>query len=221
MTRILVVDNYDSFVFNLVQYLGQLGAECEVRRNDEIDHAEVGRAGRRRHPAVARARARPAEAGVCVEMVRWAAGRLPVLRRVPRAPGDRRGVRRRWSTGPPELLHGRTSLVHHDGVGVLAGLPDPFTATRYHSLAVVDGTVPGRARGHRADRRRRDHGAAAPRRCRSRACSSTPSRCSPRAATGCWPTGSPTCGDRRRRGPGAAAGGRTSSGCGSAPSDAV
>jgi para-aminobenzoate synthetase component 2 len=140
VTRILVVDNYDSFVFNLVQYLQQLGAECIVRRNDQVGTDEVDGLGvdgilLSPGPGV------PAEAGVTEEMVRWSAGRIPVLgvclghQAIAEVFGgvvDRAG----------ELLHGRTSTVLHDGLGVLAGLPQPFTATRYHSLAVVEGTVP-------------------------------------------------------------------------------
>lgn len=140
MTRILVVDNYDSFVFNLVQYLQQLGAECVVRRNDEVSTAEVATLAvdgvlLSPGPGV------PADAGVTEEMVRWCAGRLPVLgvclghQAIAEVFG---GVVDRAE----ELLHGRTSTVRHDGKGVMAGLPQPFTATRYHSLAVLEGTLP-------------------------------------------------------------------------------
>ncbi|SDO58011.1 anthranilate synthase, component II [Nakamurella panacisegetis] len=140
MTRILVVDNYDSFVFNLVQYLQQLGAECIVRRNDEVttaDAALLAVDGVLLSPGPGT----PAGAGVTEEMVRWSAGHLPVLgvclghQAIAEVFG---GVVDRAE----ELLHGRTSEVRHDGRGVLAGLPQPFTATRYHSLAVVEGTVP-------------------------------------------------------------------------------
>lgn len=140
MTRILVVDNYDSFVFNLVQYLQQLGAECIVRRNDEVTTAELAGLdvdGVLLSPGPGT----PADAGVTEEMIRWCAGRTPVLgvclghQAIAEVFG---GVVDRAE----ELLHGRTSVVQHDGQGVLAGLPQPFTATRYHSLAVVDGTVP-------------------------------------------------------------------------------
>ena len=138
--RILVVDNYDSFVFNLVQYLYQLGAECEVLRNDEVStaHAQDGFDGVLLSPGPGT----PEEAGVCVEMVRHcAATGVPVfgvclgMQSMQVAYG---GVVDR----APELLHGKTSLVHHTGAGVLAGLPSPFTATRYHSLAVDPATVP-------------------------------------------------------------------------------
>ena len=139
MTRILVIDNYDSFVFNLVQYLQQLGAECIVRRNDEVTTAEVAELDVQGvllspGPGI------PADAGITEELVRWCAGRMPVLgvclghQAIAEVFG---GVVDRAE----ELLHGRTSAVQHDGRGVLAGLPQPFTATRYHSLAVVTGTV--------------------------------------------------------------------------------
>jgi para-aminobenzoate synthetase component II len=136
--RILVVDNYDSFVFNLVQYLGQLGADVVVRRNDEVAPDEGrGFDGVLLSPGPGT----PADAGVCLAMVRELAGAVPILgvclghQAIAEAYGavvDR----------APELLHGKTSLVHHDGDGVFAGLPDPITATRYHSLAIEPGTVP-------------------------------------------------------------------------------
>ncbi|WP_431958988.1 aminodeoxychorismate/anthranilate synthase component II [Actinacidiphila sp. bgisy160] len=138
--RILVVDNYDSFVFNLVQYLYQLGAECEVLRNDQVElaHAQDGFDGVLLSPGPGT----PEEAGVCVDMVRHcAATDVPVfgvclgLQSMAVAYG---GVVDR----APELLHGKTSLVTHEGRGVFAGLPTPFTATRYHSLAVERETVP-------------------------------------------------------------------------------
>ncbi|MER6441667.1 MULTISPECIES: aminodeoxychorismate/anthranilate synthase component II [unclassified Streptomyces] len=138
--RILVVDNYDSFVFNLVQYLYQLGAECEVLRNDEVStaHAQDGFDGVLLSPGPGA----PEQAGVCVEMVRHCADTgVPVfgvclgMQSMQVAYG---GVVDR----APELLHGKTSLVEHEGRGVFAGLPSPFTATRYHSLAAEPETVP-------------------------------------------------------------------------------
>ncbi|MET7514680.1 aminodeoxychorismate/anthranilate synthase component II [Streptomyces sp. NPDC005480] len=139
-SRILVVDNYDSFVFNLVQYLYQLGAECEVLRNDEVGtrHAQDGFDGVLLSPGPGA----PEQAGVCVEMVRHCAETgVPVfgvclgMQSMQVAYG---GVVDR----APELLHGKTSLVRHEGRGVFAGLPNPFTATRYHSLAAEPDTVP-------------------------------------------------------------------------------
>ena len=137
-SRILVVDNYDSFVYNLVQYLAQLGAECTVLRNDEVDLDQVTTFDGvllSPGPGV------PEDAGVCVPLVREFAGRVPIfgvclgLQAMAVAYGATVGR-------APELLHGKTSLVEHEGVGVLAGLPNPFTATRYHSLAVDTSTVP-------------------------------------------------------------------------------
>ncbi|MGW6295856.1 aminodeoxychorismate/anthranilate synthase component II [Streptomyces sp. NPDC055058] len=139
--RILVVDNYDSFVFNLVQYLYQLGAECEVLRNDEVSTAHV-RGGRFDGVLLSPGPGTPERAGVCVEMVRHcAATGVPVfgvclgMQSMQVAYG---GVVNR----APELLHGKTSPVTHEGKGVFAGLPSPFTATRYHSLAAEPTTVP-------------------------------------------------------------------------------
>ena len=136
--RILIVDNYDSFVFNLAQYLGQLGAEVDVRRNDAVATTEVaGYDGVLLSPGPGD----PHGAGVSMEMVRVCAGRVPLLgvclghQAIGAVFG---GVVSR----APELLHGKTSMVHHTGAGVLAGLPDPFRATRYHSLAVERGSVP-------------------------------------------------------------------------------
>jgi para-aminobenzoate synthetase component II len=140
MTKILVVDNYDSFVFNLVQYLAQLGAEVAVRRNDQIGlddplFAEVDGVLLSPGPG------RPEDAGICVELIRAVAERTPIFgvclghQAIAVAYG---GTVER----APELLHGKTSEVEHAGLGVLAGLPDPFTATRYHSLAVVEADLP-------------------------------------------------------------------------------
>ena len=137
-TRILVVDNYDSFVYNLVQYLAQLGAECTVRRNDAVtpvEAADFDGVLLSPGPGV------PEDAGVCVPIVEELAGSVPVfgvclgLQAIAVAYGAK-------VTRAPELLHGKTSQVHHSGAGVLVGMADPFTATRYHSLAVDPTTVP-------------------------------------------------------------------------------
>ena len=138
--RILVIDNYDSFVFNLVQYLGQLGAECEVRRNDEITVADVAgfeAAGVLLSPGPGT----PDRAGIMMDVIREYAGRIPMLG-VCLGHQAIGAVFGGTVTRAPELLHGKTSEVRHTGVGVLAGLPDPFTATRYHSLAVLPETLP-------------------------------------------------------------------------------
>ncbi|MDR7280111.1 aminodeoxychorismate/anthranilate synthase component II [Catenuloplanes atrovinosus] len=138
--RILVIDNYDSFVFNLVQYLGQLGAECEVRRNDEIGTADVGRSGAA-GVLLSPGPGTPERAGIMMDVIREYAGKIPLFGVClgHQAIGAAFGA---TVTHAPELLHGKTSLVSHKGEGVLAGLPDPFTATRYHSLAVLPETLP-------------------------------------------------------------------------------
>ncbi|WP_229076739.1 aminodeoxychorismate/anthranilate synthase component II [Actinoplanes sp. DH11] len=138
--RVLVIDNYDSFVFNLVQYLGQLGAECEVRRNDEISVAEVGESGAA-GLLLSPGPGTPERAGIMMDVIKAYAGKIPMFGVClgHQAIGAAFGA---TVTRAPELLHGKTSEVHHGGDGVLAGLPDPFTATRYHSLAVLPETLP-------------------------------------------------------------------------------
>jgi para-aminobenzoate synthetase component II len=139
--KILVVDNYDSFVYNLVQYLAQIGAEVDVWRNDDPRFADPGFSAGFNGMLLSPGPGTPEEAGVCVEVVRSQAGRLPIfgvclgLQSIGVAYG---GVVDR----APELLHGKTSLIHHQGIGVLTGLPSPFTATRYHSLAIEPATLP-------------------------------------------------------------------------------
>ena len=134
-TKILVVDNYDSFVFNLVQYLQQLGAECTVVRNDAVraeDAANYDGVLISPGPGV------PEKAGVSVEMIKYCG-----VKKIPvfgvclghQAIGVAFGA---TVSRAPELLHGKTSLVHHHQQGVLADLPSPFTATRYHSLCVSE-----------------------------------------------------------------------------------
>ena len=143
--RILVVDNYDSFVFNLVQYLGQLSAECIVRRNDEVTPDEVEAGDVDGAPVdgvlLSPGPGAPEDAGVCVAMVERLAGKLPLFGVC--LGHQAIGVAYGATVGrAPELLHGKTSEVHHKSIGVLSGLPDPFTATRYHSLAVFEETIP-------------------------------------------------------------------------------
>ena len=139
MTRILVVDNYDSFVYTIVGYLNQLGAETVVVRNDAVaEHAERGYDGVLISPGPGTPRA----AGSSMDVIAGCAQEgVPMLGVClgHQALGEVFGA---TVTHAPELMHGKTSLVAHEGQGVLAGLHTPFTATRYHSLAVVDGTVP-------------------------------------------------------------------------------
>jgi len=137
---VVVLDNYDSFTFNLVQYLGELGADVRVIRNDAIDVAGLAAlepAGVLLGPGPGA----PPAAGVTLEVIRELGGRLPMLgvclghQALAEAFG---GTIVRAS----RLMHGRTSPIHHDGRGVFEGLPDPFTATRYHSLIVEEDSVP-------------------------------------------------------------------------------
>lgn len=139
-TKILVVDNYDSFVFNLVQYLAQLGAECTVRRNDEV---EISDARSYDGVLISPGPGIPEEAGVSIELVKFCAQeQIPLLgvclghQAIGVAFG---GVVSR----APELLHGKTSQVHHNDKSVLHGLRDGFTATRYHSLAIERDSIEG------------------------------------------------------------------------------
>ena len=137
--RVLVVDNYDSFVYNLVQYLAQLGAECEVRRNDVVTDEDVAAAdGVLFSPGPGT----PDRAGRTMELVqRCAAERKPVF-------GvclGHQAIGAVWGgtvERAPELLHGKVSEIEHSGAGVFAGLPQPFIATRYHSLIVRADTIP-------------------------------------------------------------------------------
>ena len=132
--RILVIDNYDSFVYNLVQYLGQLGAEPIVRRNDALELDEVGALGIC-GALVSPGPGRPEDAGVSVPLVRTFAGQFPILGVClgHQAVGYAFGAS---VVRAAQLLHGKTSQVSHDGAGIFDGLPNPFTATRYHSLVV-------------------------------------------------------------------------------------
>ncbi|GAA4611275.1 aminodeoxychorismate/anthranilate synthase component II [Saccharopolyspora hordei] len=137
--RVLVVDNYDSFVYNLVQYLAQLGADCVVRRNDVVTDDEVAEAD---GVLLSPGPGTPDRAGRTMELIqRCAAERKPVL-------GvclGHQAIGAVWGgvvERAPELLHGKVSEIHHSGAGVFAGLPEPFIATRYHSLIVRADTVP-------------------------------------------------------------------------------
>ena len=138
--RVLVIDNYDSFVYNLVQYLGELGAEPIVHRHDAITTAEAAEL----EPdavLVSPGPGRPEDAGVSTSIIHWAAGRVPVL-------GVCLGhqcIGAAWGGNvvrAPEVMHGKTSRIHHEGAGVFAGLPSPFEATRYHSLIVDRPSLP-------------------------------------------------------------------------------
>ena len=137
---LLLIDNYDSFTYNLYQYLSELGAEVRVERNDRITLAEVEAMAPERI-VISPGPGTPKEAGLSNEIIRTFAGKVPILgvclghQCIGQAFG---GV----VAGAGEIMHGKTSVVHHDGKGVFEGLPEPFEAIRYHSLAIQPDTVP-------------------------------------------------------------------------------
>ncbi len=139
MTRVLVVDNYDSFVYNLVQYLAQLGSEVTVRRNDEIDFHTLSQFD---GLLISPGPGTPESAGQSIELVQWAAANAVPLLGVCLGHQAIAVAFGATVSRAPELLHGKTSSVFHSGVGLLADLPSPFTATRYHSLAIEAVTLP-------------------------------------------------------------------------------
>lgn len=137
---LLLIDNYDSFTYNLVQFLGELGAQCEVRRNDTLS-IEAALALRPDAIVLSPGPGMPERAGICVDLVRAAAGTIPLLgvclghQAVGQAFGGR-------IVRAPQPIHGKLSRVHHGGKGVFQGLPQGFEATRYHSLVVERDTLP-------------------------------------------------------------------------------
>jgi anthranilate synthase/aminodeoxychorismate synthase-like glutamine amidotransferase len=139
-TRVLVIDNYDSFVYNLVQELGKLGAEPVVHRNDAIDIDGI-RSASPDAILISPGPGRPEDTGISTLVIRELAGEIPILGVClgHQAIGQVYGGE---VVSAPTLMHGKTSAVHHGGKGVFAGLPDPFIATRYHSLVVEPASVP-------------------------------------------------------------------------------
>jgi len=137
---IVLLDNYDSFTFNLYQYLGELGAEIRVVRNDEMSVSEILELEPERI-VISPGPGTPDQAGISLELVREAAGRVPLLGVClgHQALGQAFGG---TVVRAPELKHGKTSEIRHDGRILFAGLPDPFVATRYHSLVVDPDTIP-------------------------------------------------------------------------------
>jgi len=137
---LLMIDNYDSFTYNLVQYLGELGEEVQVFRNDEITLDAVGKLGPARI-VISPGPCTPNEAGISVPLIREFAGRIPILgvclghQAIGQALGGR-------IVHAKQLMHGKTSAIHHDARGVFKGLPDGFTATRYHSLVIERASLP-------------------------------------------------------------------------------
>ena len=138
--RIFIVDNYDSFTYNLVQELGELGAELLVERNDAIDVEGVRRSGADAL-LISPGPGRPEDAGITEQLIEQLSGELPILGVClgHQAIGQVFGAA---VVAAPSLMHGKTSEVHHDGRRVFAGLPDPFVATRYHSLVLDPATIP-------------------------------------------------------------------------------
>jgi len=137
---VFVLDNYDSFTYNLVQYLGELGARIEVRRNDELTVEDV-EALRPDRILLSPGPCTPAEAGILVPLIRHMAGKTPILGVClgHQAIGEAFGGK---VVRAAKLMHGKTSPVNHDGKGVFAGLPTPLTCTRYHSLIVAEDSLP-------------------------------------------------------------------------------
>lgn len=137
---LLMIDNYDSFTYNLVQYLGELGQDVRVYRNDKLALADIEKLAPDRI-VISPGPCTPNEAGISIETIRTFAGRIPILgvclghQSIGAAFGG--NVIR-----APYLMHGKTSLIHHDGKTIFAGLPNPFEATRYHSLIVERSSIP-------------------------------------------------------------------------------
>jgi anthranilate synthase/aminodeoxychorismate synthase-like glutamine amidotransferase len=137
---LLVIDNYDSFTYNLVQYLGEMGQEVRVVRNDEIPAAEIA-ALAPSHIVISPGPCTPNEAGISLEVIKTYAGKIPILgvclghQSIGQAFGGKvvRAAR---------VMHGKTSKITHDGKGLFTGLPNPFEATRYHSLLIERASVP-------------------------------------------------------------------------------
>jgi len=137
---VFVLDNYDSFTYNLVQYLGELGAEVEVRRNDQVTVSDIEDL-RPERIVVSPGPCTPQDAGISIELIRHFAGKVPVLgvclgHQALGAAFGGRVVRAK------NLMHGKTSPVQHDGKTIFSGLPSPMTATRYHSLIVAEEDLP-------------------------------------------------------------------------------
>jgi anthranilate synthase component 2 len=138
--RVLVLDNYDSFTYNLVQYLGELGADVEVQRNDAIA-VERALSGGFHRIVISPGPGVPGRAGITVPLVRGAAGRIPLLGVClgHQAIGEAFGGK---VVRAGTIFHGKTSEIHHDGRALFRGLPNPFTATRYHSLVIEPDSLP-------------------------------------------------------------------------------
>jgi anthranilate synthase/aminodeoxychorismate synthase-like glutamine amidotransferase len=137
---VLLVDNYDSFTYNLAQYLGEFGCDVEVHRNDKISVEDIARR-KPDHIVISPGPCTPQDAGICIELIQRLAGKFPILgvclghQAIVAAFGGK-------VVRAPKIFHGKTSSIQHDGKGVFRKLPDPFTATRYHSLIVERKSLP-------------------------------------------------------------------------------
>ena len=137
---LLMIDNYDSFTYNLVQYLGELGQDVRVYRNDEIDLAKIAQL-KPRHIVISPGPCTPNEAGISVPLIHEFSGKIPILgvclghQSIGQAFGGH-------IVHAKQLMHGKTSLIHHNNMGVFKDLPNPYTATRYHSLVIERKTLP-------------------------------------------------------------------------------
>jgi len=138
---LLVIDNYDSFTYNLVQYLGELGAEVEVRRNDRVTVDEIENGLRPERIVISPGPGTPNDAGITLDVIQHFAGKVPLLgvclghQAIGQAFGGK-------VIRAPELMHGKTSGIEHDGRTIYQGLPSPFEATSYHSLIVEEASFP-------------------------------------------------------------------------------
>ena len=156
---ILLLDNYDSFTYNLAQFLGQLGGKLEVHRNDQITLDEIA-AKKPERIVISPGPGTPEDAGICVDVIRRFAGQIPILgvclghQAIGYAFGGK-------VIRAPEIMHGKTSRIHHDNKTIFKDLPQDFVATRYHSLIVEEKSFPGRS-GNFRENRRDHHGPAPP-----------------------------------------------------------
>ena len=173
---ILLLDNYDSFTYNLAQFLGQLGGKLEVHRNDRITLDQIT-AKKPERIVISPGPGTPEDSGICVDVIKRFAGQIPILgvclghQAIGYAFGGK-------VIRAPEIMHGKTSRIHHDNKTVFKDLPQDFVATRYHSLIVEEKSFPGDLEIFREDRRHH-HGPAPPDRCAWKACNSIPNPCSP------------------------------------------
>ena len=188
---VILIDNYDSFTWNLVHYLGEIGAETVVHRNDKVSVGQVLSA-RPQAIVLSPGPCTPNEAGICLELIAEASSTIPVLgvclghQAIGQAFGGK-------VVRAPKVMHGKMSAIDHDGEGMFRDVPDHFQATRYHSLIVERETLPRLPEDHRGDRRHR-HGRSSTGSGRCTGCSSIPKASPPSTATRSCTTSSPSPG---------------------------